>query len=178
MLSNADAPRRHTFLDGEEAVDGELAVGWGRVFSQELEDATHVLHPSVPWSAGAMVSDTEDMVRWAQALYGGGLLSDALTEMQVEAAVDTGLAGIRYGLGVMLRSRQDLGEVWGHDGGIPGFIAVMQYAPKLDAAAAAVVTNEDLSEMLIDLVDDSLLIVANSSARAGDRAGPDESGPE
>lgn len=77
--------------------------------------------PTWAWAAGAMVSTTHDLSRFYEALLGGRLLRPAqLAEMTKAVEIEEG-AG--YGLG-LLTQETDCGTVWGHDGGIPGYLSV------------------------------------------------------
>jgi D-alanyl-D-alanine carboxypeptidase len=75
--------------------------------------------PSLAWTAGAIVSTVDDLDRFYTALLGGRLLRPAqLREMTttVRARPTVG-----YGLG-LFAERRACGTVWGHDGGIPGYV--------------------------------------------------------
>ncbi|KAA2261975.1 beta-lactamase family protein [Solihabitans fulvus] len=82
------------------------------------------LNPSPAGSAGAIVSDTEDLSRFYAALLDGHLLPpDQLAQM--ETMRDTGNAGIpRYGLGLASPNLRCGLRAFGHDGGIPGYSTV------------------------------------------------------
>ncbi|WP_211302687.1 serine hydrolase domain-containing protein [Allonocardiopsis opalescens] len=85
-----------------------------------LRDVTE-LHPSGAWAAGEMVSTTADLERFLDALMEGRLTSDeSLAEMRETVA--TGVPGNAYGLGVASSDLSCGGEVWGHSGGIFGFV--------------------------------------------------------
>lgn len=91
----------------------------------KLVDYT-LLNPGIPWGAGAMTSNLDDLKTWVTALVSGELL-DARTHAEQMKTVDTG-QGIKYGLGVF-----DLAGFWGHDGSIFGFNSIVLRNPKLDA---------------------------------------------
>lgn len=75
--------------------------------------------PSLAWAAGAIVSTTDDLHRFYAALLGGRLLRPAqLREMTTTVPV---LPTLGYGLG-LFTARRACGTVWGHDGGIPGYV--------------------------------------------------------
>jgi len=76
--------------------------------------------PSWAWAAGAVVSTAADLAHFYQALMSGRLLRPWLLEqMTTTVAV---AEGFRYGLGIYAMSTA-CGEVWGHDGGIPGYVS-------------------------------------------------------
>jgi CubicO group peptidase (beta-lactamase class C family) len=88
---------------------------------------------TVPLSAGALYSTTEDLLRWEQGLFGGKLLSPAsLAKMTTPFKED-----YAFGLSV---STQDGHKAITHDGGIQGFNTSMTYYPD-DKLVVAVLAN-------------------------------------
>jgi CubicO group peptidase (beta-lactamase class C family) len=88
---------------------------------------------TVPLSAGALYSTTEDLLRWEQGLFGGKLLSPAsLAKMTTPFKQD-----YAFGLGV---STQNGHKAITHDGGIQGFNTSMTYYPD-DKLVVAVLAN-------------------------------------
>jgi D-alanyl-D-alanine carboxypeptidase len=91
--------------------------------TRKIRDLTE-LNPSLAGSAGEMISDSADLIRFYSALLTGGLLpARQLREMMNTVSEATGkpvASGPGYGLGL---SREKLScgtEVWGHHGGIHG----------------------------------------------------------
>lgn len=79
------------------------------------------LSPTAPWAAGALVSNVDDLRRYFGALFGGRLLRPAqLAEMKDFVPVEDEFG---YGLG-LYRSETPCGPIWGHDGGIPGYLTI------------------------------------------------------
>ncbi len=77
---------------------------------------------SIPFSAGALYSTTEDLLRWEQGLFGGKLLSAAsLKKMTTPFKND-----YACGLGVQTKNGH---TVIDHGGGIEGFNTHMAYYP-------------------------------------------------
>jgi D-alanyl-D-alanine carboxypeptidase len=76
------------------------------------------LSPSVAWTAGALVSNVDDLRRFYRALLGGRLLRPAQLA-QMKDLVPVG-EGFGYGLGLYSLDTP-CGTIWGHDGGILGF---------------------------------------------------------
>lgn len=90
------------------------------------------IHMSIPFSAGALYSTTEDLLRWEQGLFGGKVLSAAsLAKMTTPFKDD-------YALGVGVRTIHGH-KVIDHGGGIEGFNTFLAYYPedKLTVAALA-----------------------------------------
>jgi CubicO group peptidase (beta-lactamase class C family) len=91
------------------------------------------VHMSGPFSAGALYSTTEDLLRWEQGLFGGKLLSAAsLQKMTTPFKQD-----YAFGLGVTTRGGHKLIS---HNGGIEGFRTYLGYYPD-DRVTVAVLGN-------------------------------------
>jgi D-alanyl-D-alanine carboxypeptidase len=76
--------------------------------------------PSWAWAAGAVVSTAPDLARFYRALMSGRLLAPRLlAQMTTTVAVAEGFG---YGLGIYTMDTP-CGTVWGHDGGIPGYVS-------------------------------------------------------
>jgi CubicO group peptidase (beta-lactamase class C family) len=88
---------------------------------------------SIPFSAGALYSTTEDLLRWEQGLFGGKVLTAAsLAKMTTPFKQD-----YAFGLGV---STQNGHKMIAHDGGIQGFNTALAYYPD-DKLVVAVLAN-------------------------------------
>ena len=80
------------------------------------------IHMSIPFSAGALYSTTEDLLRWEQGLFGGKLLSaSSLAKMTTPFKDD-----YACGLGVRTVGGH---KVIDHGGGIEGFNTFLAYYP-------------------------------------------------
>ena len=82
-------------------------------------------NPSVGGAAGAMVSTARDWSRFHTALMSGKLLPAAqLAQLRATVPVFPDQPdGPGYGLGIQTGTRP-CGTIWGHDGGIPGYLSV------------------------------------------------------
>jgi D-alanyl-D-alanine carboxypeptidase len=106
-----------TFSTKNWRIAGRHAHGYD-LLNGDVQDFTE-LSPSWAWSAGNIVSDTDDVARFYRALLGGRLLKPAqLRAMQT--TVETGSI-FRYGLGLAAFTPACGGTVWGHDGELPGY---------------------------------------------------------
>jgi D-alanyl-D-alanine carboxypeptidase len=83
------------------------------------------------WTAGGMISSAKDLVHFLDGLFGGGVISDA----SLAAMLDTSSGGGSYALGIY-RS----GSLWGHDGGIAGYLSAA-FRDVNTGVSVAVLTN-------------------------------------
>ncbi|MER5938854.1 serine hydrolase domain-containing protein [Streptomyces sp. NPDC001928] len=97
-----------------------------RAYSKLAETATGPtydvtkINPSLAFSAGEMISDSNDLNRFYSALFKGRLLpAKQLSEMKATVKVD-GIPNAGYGLGLIERKLSCGVTVWGHGGGIHG----------------------------------------------------------
>jgi CubicO group peptidase (beta-lactamase class C family) len=82
--------------------------------------------PTVPWTAGAMISNADDETIWASQLAGNQfqLLSPDMQHKRLTDIVNGNVAGVRaqYGLAVYyMRSLLNNANMVGHSGSIPGY---------------------------------------------------------
>jgi D-alanyl-D-alanine carboxypeptidase len=115
----------HTVFAGEEPLPETdmrcYALREGRYIDcRSLENA------SFAWTAGAMVSTAPDLLRFAQALFGGKLvpqpwLSQMLTFMPVAEVGAYGMGATQHGSGA--------DEAWGHTGRTVAFSTSLWYYP-------------------------------------------------
>ncbi|MFE9859913.1 serine hydrolase domain-containing protein [Streptomyces sp. NPDC005780] len=108
-----------------------------QTLSGETEDATD-WNPSWAWSAGAMISDLQDLRRWARIVATGELLSPA-TQAQRLRTLPTGIPGLSYGLGIF-----ETGGWIGHNGSLPGYETVTVYLPS-QKATLVIMINTDIT---------------------------------
>ena len=80
-----------------------------------ITDGRFAINPQFEWTGGGIASTSEDLARWAKALYDGeafdrSLMPEALDGVPARLGRD-----VRYGLGIMLRPTT-LGMTYGHSG--------------------------------------------------------------
>jgi D-alanyl-D-alanine carboxypeptidase len=78
--------------------------------------------PSFAWTAGALVSTAPDLARLYQALLSGRLLSPPLLRAMTTTVTSPAYPGYGSGLGIF-SIETPCGTVWGHEGGIPGYVS-------------------------------------------------------
>ena len=116
-----------------------------------VEDGAFVFDPSIEWTGGGLVTNPQDLVRWAKVLYEGeaikGPYLEALLGSIAETDQGTDHAGraYGYGLGVSI-SKTGLGTTYGHGGFFPGYNSALAYFPDYKTAIAMQI-NTDSSEL-------------------------------
>jgi D-alanyl-D-alanine carboxypeptidase len=79
--------------------------------------------PSFAWTAGALVSNAPDLARLYKALLSGRLLRPALLRAMTTTVSTPDHPGYGAGLGLFSLDTP-CGTVWGHEGGIPGYVSI------------------------------------------------------
>jgi CubicO group peptidase (beta-lactamase class C family) len=117
--------------DSNSAVIAHRAAGYSRSPNGPVN--TGYIDMTIPFSAGALYSTTEDLLRWEQGLFGGKVLTAAsLAKMTTPFKQD-----YAFGLGV---STSNGHKMIAHDGGIEGFNTSLAYYPD-DKLVVAVLAN-------------------------------------
>ena len=112
-------------------------------------------NPKVPWAAGAIVSNAQDLSRFYSALLAGQLLSGESLAAMKQAGDAHGAPA--SGLGLFAIDTR-CGRFWGHDGGILGYATLVSANEDGDRVAVISVHDgtpsgppPDLSELLCDV---------------------------
>ncbi|GGY24441.1 serine hydrolase domain-containing protein [Streptomyces omiyaensis] len=130
---------RHTFLpEGAEFPRPHPRGYTDQTLTGAEADATD-WNPSWAWAAGGMISDLEDLRRWAPVLATGKLLSPG-TQAQRLKTLPTGFPGTGYGLGIL-----DTNGWIGHNGSLPGYETVTVYLPSRKATLVLMLNTDSLS---------------------------------
>jgi uncharacterized protein YneR len=106
--------------DSNSAVIPHRAAGYTRGANGMAN--TGFIHMSIPFSAGALYSTTQDLLRWEQGLFGGKLLSPASLQKMTTPFKDD------YAFGVQVHTVSGR-KVVDHGGGIEGFNTFLAYYP-------------------------------------------------
>ena len=105
------------------------------------------INPQFEWTGGGIASTSEDLARWAKAMYEGRGYPSALMPQALDGVPARGLGqNSRYGLGVILR-QTPLGLTYGHSGFFPGYLTEVMYFPDTKVAIA-VQTNTSVQRSL------------------------------
>lgn len=107
------------------------------------------------WTAGAMISTAEDLVRFLDALFRGDVLSDD----SLAAMLDTSSGGGSYALGIYRANGR-----WGHDGGIAGYLSAAFHDPRSGVTVAVLTNRFGPDAPQADVLAPSLAALANQFA--------------
>lgn len=144
-----------TFVPTEAAIRKSHAHGYlDRNEDGSFEDVTP-LHPSVIWSAGAMISTAPDLARWAKAMYSGELFNDDSMRAMF-SFVNTTYGEIQYGLGIY-KYREG---IVGHDGDFMGYSSQIIYVS--DAQISISVLTNSLPPHATDIAVGALQLLSGT----------------
>lgn len=143
-----------TFLEGYEETPDSWAREWVDAWTDTDGDGTLDNIGSMPrtslysamWAAGALASTARDTALWLHALFRGDVLSDSLRAQMTTVVPQSVVAGSGYGMGAA-RFVVDDEVLWGHMGGIPGFVSVVLYSSARDVGVV-VLANQDRAKAL------------------------------
>lgn len=116
------------------------------VRAYDKSGAEVVIDPSFGWAAGSIVSTPADLAKWGAALFGGDVVSDASLTMMITPTSVSGADG--YGHGVFVEIDEE-NAIYGHTGGIGGFLTYMYFWR--DEKVALVAVSNQLEVNLRDL---------------------------
>ena len=139
----------NTYFAVQPDVDGRVARGYSDFSCADYTQAPPfpgqgdafyditVLNPTQGWTAGAIISNTEDLVTYVEALVRGSLISQAMQSARLGTMVPAGKDGSSgfYGLGI---AKIEPGWI-GHKGGFNGYDLSMYSKP--GTATLVVLTN-------------------------------------
>jgi CubicO group peptidase (beta-lactamase class C family)/pimeloyl-ACP methyl ester carboxylesterase len=148
-----------TFFAATEPVPGGTVQGY-HLFGDELVNVSET-HLSAQWTEGGMVSTTRDLLRFADVLFGGELLSPAsLQEMLI--FVPSERPGIAWGLGAA-QMQTAAGALVGMGGAGPGFAARLFRQPESDLTVV-LLTNTNLDDETVDVLFERVVQAALETA--------------
>jgi D-alanyl-D-alanine carboxypeptidase len=142
------------------AVLSRMAHGYYRNGGQ---DETYV---NLSWagSAGAIVSNSHDLIKWSRALFHGKVLpQQQLREMTTVTSRQTGRMVASwshekgYGLGVGRKYIPGVGDIWFHPGGTTGFSALFMWSQQNDVVVAITANSHDVNIRKINAFGASVL---------------------
>jgi CubicO group peptidase (beta-lactamase class C family) len=137
----------HTYFAGETGKAGDLVGGWMQTEAGWLDSMT-LIHPSVGWAIGGMVTTNDELLRFTGALFDGELFTEpatlaAMRRFEVEtdpAYQNPAEPPSRVGLAITSMTYDSI-TLEGHLGHIEGFNAAALHDPARDEII--VVTSND-----------------------------------
>jgi D-alanyl-D-alanine carboxypeptidase len=107
----------HTFFDVEETVPDTIAHCW--LYNSYFSGTPRTSQYSSVWTAGAIFSNPENMVRWYYNLFSGNVINqNSLNQMLTFVPDNDG----GYGLGIQRHSESDFTAYY-HTGRMPGYLS-------------------------------------------------------
>jgi D-alanyl-D-alanine carboxypeptidase len=117
-----------------------------RVPDAVIVEGEFAINPQFEWTGGGIASTTEDLARWAKALYEGSAFDQSMLPIMLDGVPARLGPDTEYGLGVIIRPTP-LGDSWGHSGFFPGYLTEMAYFPDHRIAVAVQVNSSDFQNM-------------------------------
>ncbi len=106
-----------------------------------INNGKFAINPQFEWTGGGMVSNAEDLARWAKAMYEGKAFDPTLLPQMLDGVAAPMLGReTKYGLGVIIRPTR-AGLTYGHSGFFPGYMTDMMYFPEHKIAIAVQVNS-------------------------------------
>jgi D-alanyl-D-alanine carboxypeptidase len=149
-----------TFFAAAEPVPGETVEGYHRL-GDDLINVSGI-NLSWAWTQGGMVSTTEDLARFADALFGGHLIEPASLEAML-TFLPADEQGREWGMGVA-RVQTPMGGLIGMNGSGPGFVARMYRLPI--GATVVLLTNTNLEDDTFNAIFEQVVQVTLDSVAA------------
>ncbi len=126
--------------------------------ARTLQDGEFTFCNHFEWCGGGWASTAVDLARWITALAAGDVVPEPHLAQMLDAVPSPPLGdGARYGLGLTLWD-SPAGAVIGHEGTMPGFLAVTGFAPALQLGVAVMLNSDDcgdyprMSVLLLDVL--------------------------
>lgn len=107
-------------------------------------------NPATEWTGGGLVSNPQDLVRWAKSLFEGQALSKPYLDQLLAADKSDQDKPHKYGLGVYI-NHDDRGTSYGHGGWSVGYLSHLEYFPNQRVAVAVQVNTDARDNLLPDV---------------------------
>jgi D-alanyl-D-alanine carboxypeptidase len=138
----------NTELATDGTLTGNHAHGYLKLPGSQSVDDVSAWDPSSAWTAGSVISTAHDMLLWADALFGGRVLSaSSLNAMLTPMPPST-----EYGLGFELTEMSDGRTFVYHSGLIPGYYSLIAHHRESDLTILILTNREDISQETNDIV--------------------------
>jgi len=114
-------------------------------------DGKLVYNPLTEWTGGGLVSNPQDLARWAKALFEGRALPKPYLDDLLSTDPQDAKKASKYALGVYL-TQSELGTSYGHGGWSVGYLSHVDYYPAERVALAVQVNTDVRDDMLAELL--------------------------
>ncbi len=141
----------HTLFEYDDTLTPNIATGYRN------DVPTTDFSPSLTWTAGAIVSDTEDLRRFINQLFLGRLF-------QKKETLNTMLEFNQHNFGLGIKKADlspKIGTVYYHNGNTPGFLTVAAYIPTKQQTIVLSL-NQGESEEVAQKFFEALIKIANA----------------
>lgn len=149
VISKAEL--KNTYLNNLDSIITFRAKAYSKTDKGHWKNADY-MSMELPFSAGAIISTAEDLLKWQKQLFEGKIISTTLLSKMTQQYLG------KYGYGLFIDSLGNHPRI-SHSGNIPGFTSFLGYFPK-DSISMTIVSNddansrgigEDLSSILFNL---------------------------
>jgi D-alanyl-D-alanine carboxypeptidase len=120
---------------------------WQRADSSGMEDVS-TWNPSGAWTAGAIVTTAQDLLKWADGLFNGRVISFASLETMLTPVAPS----TNYGLGLGLQKAEDGRTFIFHGGSIPGYEAALLHHRPGNLTIIVLTNREDITKQSNDIL--------------------------
>lgn len=160
LLANIIKPLglSHTAYGTETRVVRGMVTGY-----QDRDARAGFVSMTVPHGAGALISNADDLARFADALHNGRLVSAASYARMVKPYVTSLGKTTIFGMGLVLRELDDKILI-GHNGAIEGFSADLEYEAE-SRTTVVVLQNQDGNAGLATRVSERLMTALATGRR-------------
>ena len=110
---------------------------FGFADEKTVQEGKYAFNPQMEWTGGGLISNAEDLARWARVFAAGDAIPASLREEMTKQTFPMGPNpnAPRYGLGIIV-AQTPYGPALGHSGFMPGYLTEMFYLPEKKLALA------------------------------------------
>lgn len=162
-----------TFFPGQEAIDGEPALGHQGDEEALADQAATSGGPGARGASGGIVATAADTARFAHALFTGSLVSDRALDALLDFDATHGLPGTDdcAAEAMVFRRGGEFGESWNHGGNTGFFRSWVEHYPRYAVTIVVNLNSNPLPIGLVDRLADEALTDASLVGESADRGG-------
>lgn len=140
----------HTYFGTHNKIIHGLATGYDPAGNGQYKDAAY-LNWSWIYTAGELISNTADLLKWDNALYKGKIVDPALLQKAWQNHELKNGAKSQYGYGWFINNTNGVSIAW-HGGIIPGFLSATFHLPDQHLYIALLTNNGKIDPMAIGMI--------------------------